>query len=309
MVLLSSLFLLAGTASASRGVPAAEPAGEATGETCSIATEPGSFIAVGEFGTNSSIADVIKVECNPEFSEGFVTISAEELYSRCDGDLYWAAPYEFGEYEEEAGAAKGLTKGKSKGKKNDVSDGSSFTVELDDDGNATAVVWGGPSCAAGSSLVSAHMDEAPYETVTTTFTVEPPKVTGGVTLKEGLANVAALPSSAIEDDFTSSVATIVNVEFPAAYAEQYININAAQLWERCLVPPYLTFVGPDGEYYGSGEEINGVQLDDDGNAFIVLIGSASCAQGSSQIEASLERAPYYTVTTHFTVEAPQTTPF
>jgi len=299
MVLLSSLFLLAGTASA-RSHAAAEEG--STAEQCLIKTEPGSFVAQGEFGTNSSVADVVEIECNPELSEAYVTISSEELYSRCDGDLYWADPYEFAELEEEGELAKGLKKGKSKSKKKDApTDGSNFTVELDDDGNATAVVWGGPSCAAGTSLVSAHLDEAPYETFTNTFTVEAPKVTA--------PGVTATPKAAIEDDFTSSVATIVDVEFPSVYAEKYVNINAAQLYDRCLVPPYLTFIGPDGEYYGSGEEISGVQLDDDGNAFIVLIGSASCASGKSMIEASLESRPYTTYTTEFEVLPPQTTTY
>jgi len=47
-----------------------------------------------------------------------------------------------------------------------------------------------------------------------------------------------------------------------------------------------------------------VTLDDDGNAFVVLLGGASCAAGTSLIEAGLEVAPYTTYTTTFTVEAP-----
>ena len=46
-------------------------------------------------------------------------------------------------------------------------------------------------------------------------------------------------------------------------------------------------------------------LDNDGNAFAVLIGNSSCAAGTSMIEASLENAPYTTYTTEFTVEPPQ----
>jgi hypothetical protein len=296
LVLVSSLFLLAGTASAARK-PAAEEGSELA---CKVTTEPGSFIAQGEFGTNSSIADVIEVECNPELSESIVTLSSEELYSRCQGDLYWADPYEFAELEEGVEAARGLKKGKrTKSKKNEAVDGPNFQVELDDDGNATAVVWGGPSCAAGQSLVSAHLVEAPYDTFTTSFTVDAPKPTA--------TGVEVFPKSEVEDDFTSSVASIVNVEFPSVYAEHYVNINAAQLYDRCLVPPYLTFIGPDGEYYGSGEEISGVQLDNDGSAFLVMIGSASCASGPSEIDASLEAKPYTTVSTEFTILPPQPT--
>ena len=48
-------------------------------------------------------------------------------------------------------------------------------------------------------------------------------------------------------------------------------------------------------------------LDNDGNAFVVLVGNSSCAAGTSLIEASLENAPYTTYTTNFTVEPPQPT--
>ena len=88
-------------------------------------------------------------------------------------------------------------------------------------------VAGGPSCAAGESLISAHLVEAPYETFTTNFTVLPPAPT--------TPGVSVTPASSIEDDFTSSVVTIANVEFPPVYAEHYVNINASQLYDRCLV--------------------------------------------------------------------------
>ena len=48
------------------------------------------------------------------------------------------------------------------------------TVRLDNDGNAFAVVLGGGSCAAGSSLIEATLEQAPYTTYTGTFTIEPP---------------------------------------------------------------------------------------------------------------------------------------
>ena len=48
-------------------------------------------------------------------------------------------------------------------------------MQLDNDGNATVIVLGGPSCAAGESLISAHMEAAPYTTATTGFTVLPPR--------------------------------------------------------------------------------------------------------------------------------------
>ena len=50
-----------------------------------------------------------------------------------------------------------------------------------------------------------------------------------------------------------------------------------------------------------------MKLDNDGNAFVVLFGSQSCAAGSSMIEASLENAPYTTYTTEFEIEPPRPT--
>ena len=55
------------------------------------------------------------------------------------------------------------------------------------------------------------------------------------------------------------------------------------------------------------EELIGVKLDNDGNAFVVLFGADSCAAGPSMIEASLENAPYTTYTTTFEVEPPMPT--
>ena len=52
------------------------------------------------------------------------------------------------------------------------------------------------------------------------------------------------------------------------------------------------------------EELIGLKLDNDGNAFVVLFGTASCASGPVMIEASLENAPYTTHTTMFEVEPP-----
>jgi hypothetical protein len=55
-------------------------------------------------------------------------------------------------------------------------------------------------------------------------------------------------------------------------------------------------------------EVQGVELDNDGNAFVIAIGDASCAPGASLIEADLEAKPYTTFTNPFTIEAPRPTP-
>jgi hypothetical protein len=175
-------------------------------------------------------------------------------------------------------------------------------VQLDDDGNATVAIWGGPSCASGESLVSAHLEEAPYTTVTTAFTVVAPKVTTpGVTTL-----VPNWSSSQVENDTDSTVATIVQVEFPAVYAEKDVNISAEQLFDSCQLAPHVIWIGPNLKTVSAKESVK-VKLDDDGNAFVVLFGYASCAAGPSEIEASLEVAPYTTYSTIFTVIPPEET--
>jgi len=287
-VLALSLFVLSATASAhttrhKRATPRTDPIGEETAspETCVINTLPDSFMDQGEFGTASSIADVIEVECEPVYAEHWVRISATELYSRCDDRLYWTTPTEPFHFS---------------------TSGPSFKVELDNDGNATAVVLGGPSCAAGESLVSAHLESAPYTTVTTAFTVLPPRVTD--------PEVIATPENKVEGEEYSDVATIVQVEFPPVFAEEPVNINAAQLYARCKEDYRLDWIvmGTTGpKPLATHAEEATVWLDNDGNAFVVLFGNYSCAAGTSMIEASLENAPYTTMTTTFTVEPPRPT--
>lgn len=286
-VLALSLFVLSGTAFAhttrhKRATQHSAGVDETPSpETCVIHTLPNSFMDQGEFGTASSVADIIEVECEPVYAEQSVKISATELWSRCDDKLYWTTPTKPFYFS---------------------SSGPSFTVELDNAGNATAVVLGGPSCAAGQSLVSAHLETAPYTTVTTGFTVLPPKVTESA--------VTASPESKVEGEEYSDVATIVQVEFPPVFAEEPVDINAAQLYARCKEDYRLDWavMSPSGPtVLATHSEEATVSLDNDGNAFVVLFGNYSCAAGPSLIEASLENAPYTTMTTTFTVEPPRST--
>lgn len=280
---------LASTASAARKththrvlVHTTSPAGTAAPETCVVLTEPGSFMDTGEFEAASSIADLIAVECEPVYAEKYVRISATELYNRCDHRLGWTEGVPLGEAKFE--------------------NAPSFRIKLDNDGNGGAIVFGGPSCAAGESLVSAHLESPPYTTVTTGFTVLPPGVTP--------VGVTAEPSIAVEGEETSSLATIVKVEFPPVFAEEEVDINASQLYARCHKGPKLAFVPADGGVEGEtvtfGEETT-VKLDNDGNAFVVLAAGESCASGEVLIEASLVNAPYTTYTTTLKVEPPVST--
>ena len=231
-----------------------------------------SMVEMGFGATESSIADVIQVECRPIYSQSRVTITADELNSRCHDTLSWYSP--------------------SSG----TGTGESFDVILDNDGNATATVWGGPSCAAGTSLITASLDVPPFTTVTTTFTVLAPRnTTPGVT---------AHPSTEVEDATTSSVATVIQVEFPSVQAEQIVKISTPELNARCAGG--VTWVGPDEVVLGTGASTF-VQLDDNGNAFVVALAGPSCASGTSTIEASLVNAPFTTYTTTFKILSPRPT--
>jgi hypothetical protein len=265
MVMVSSMFLLAGTASANNHNPA----------DCQIKTLP-SFVDQGEFGEHSSIADIVEVQCSAEFAGTSVKLSSQQLYNRCQNSLAWIqySPYR-------------ITWGASIGK-----------VTLDDNGHAVVAVEGGPGCAEGESIISAHMEVSPGQTVMEDFTVYAPHPTA--------KGVFALPSAQSEDNTDSSVATIVEVEFPAKYAEQPVNISDEQLFTQCQLDPHLTWIGPDGgkSLFKQGVENVTVKLDNDGNAFVVLLGEESCFSGESVIEASLEKAPYTSYTTTFKVRPP-----
>ena len=144
VVLASSCFSLAGTASAHGTAPTPTTTSKAT---CVVESLP-SFVAQGEFGASATAADIIQVECNPEvYGTGSpIRITANQLFSRCNGKLTWIVPNPFSR-----------------------SEGNGVTVKLDADGNATVAVVAGPECQVGESLVSAHMLLEPFETFTTPF--------------------------------------------------------------------------------------------------------------------------------------------
>jgi hypothetical protein len=266
-VLASSLFLLAGSASA-----------QATNGTCVVHSLP-SFVAQGEFANTATVADVIEVECNPTIygTGSKMKITAHQLYSRCKDDLTWIIPNPY-----------------------DKVSGQGVSVALDADGNATVAVLSGPGCQAGESLVTAHMEEEPFESFTTSFTILSP-----VTTTPG---VFALPSHQVEDAGSSGVATIIQAEF-AGGSEKEVHIGSEEFYHRCRVAPHLHWIGIDGGETNDVPEVTNVPLDDDGNGFVIAVGDSSCAEGSSLIEADLESKPFQTYTTNFLIEAPRPTEF
>jgi len=223
---------------------------------------------------HSSIGDIIQVECKPIYSEAYVTIDATQLSNACQNTLVWTSPPNL----------HGGTPGPQ------------YTVQLDNDGNAIAVVAGGPSCAPSTDRISASLQAPPFTTVATSFTILPPANTS--------PGVTANPKSIVEDSVYSAVATVVQVEFPSVYAEKYVTIKSDELNTRCN--DTLSWFGPEGVFIANGPEAT-VQLDNNGNAFAFAIGGPSCASGRSTITADLTTVPYTTEVGYFTILSPRPT--
>jgi hypothetical protein len=237
-----------------------------------------SFIDQGIEAHASSVADIVEIECNPSEYDGKIRISDVELYDRCAKNLSWSPTNEFKSTE-----------------------GPATEATLDDDGSATVVLWGGPNCKPGETQIVVDQVGYPNETYMTPFTVLPPEETA-----EG---VYALPASQVEDSVNSSVATIVEVEFPSI-VESKVAVDAEQLFARCKRAPHAIWVGPDEELIKGEGRIEGesaLETDDDGNAFVVLLGASSCQPGKVLISASLEEDPFTTLNTTFTIESPRPT--
>jgi hypothetical protein len=267
-VIASSFLLLAGTASNAAAAP---------GPSCTVKSLP-SFVAQGEsqFGTPAMVADVIEISCNPSvYSTGLpVSVSADQLYKRCGGNLKWIDP------NDEGSPKWGY--------------GSSFDeIHLDVDGNANVVAIGGPQCMPGESLITLDQEKPPYETFTTSFQVLPSKPTA-----EGLT---ILPESQVEDANSSGVIAIAEVEMPEA-GEEAVRIGAPQLYDRCHGGFYIIGQGPD-QWTNGKELLDAIHLDNDGNGFAILKGTDSCLSGSSLIEADGEEN-YVTLKADFQIEQP-----
>jgi hypothetical protein len=243
--------------------------------TCVIRSLP-SFTAQGEGALMATVADIVEVECDPMIygTGSKITITATQLYERCGKDVSWYVPNPFS-----------------------VVAGKGVSVALDADGNATVALIAGPNCQAGESLVSAHMEETPFETFTTDFTVLAPGTT-----PQGLF---AMPSAQVEDALSSGAATIVEAEFNEG-SEKTLRVASEELYDRCRIAPHLHWIKIDRSET-TGPEVTGVPLDNDGNGFVIAVGDESCAPGRSLIEGDLEQKPFSTETAEFTILPPQPT--
>jgi hypothetical protein len=312
LALIGSMLLMAGTASAhSTAVPAGEKAEAAN---CKIYTLPG-LMRQGEFGNVGSVGDIVNVECNPAVFPGgtVVELSDAQLQSRCLGltggkeffhGVGWVNPNEF---------SKGTPA---------IAVGNSIKVELDGDGNVNVALIAGPNCAVGGTVISGHTEvgkgNTTVESFAAGFAVEPAKPSPeGATL---------MPKEQVEDEESSSVATLLQVEFPSSEAK--VRVAAPELFSRCEVAPFglpeakVIWVRPDftGIPVGIGKELAGgiaveaggqeaLKTDNDGNAFVIALGAESCKPGKSYFEVDEEASPFTTEEPSFTILPPQPTEF
>lgn len=232
------------------------------------------FVDQGAGKEARSVADIVDVSCEPLYAGASVQLSARELYARCEKKLAWSVPSPYAQPVR----------------------GDAFKVTLDEDANATVVFWAGPGCAPGEALISAHLEESPYSTVTTTFTILPPQETE--------PGMTALPNSAVEST-NRSAATILELEFPASDGGKYVSVTAPALERRCGAGPKVVWVGAGARLLSAGKEsVDKVKLDSNGNAFVAVLAGASCETGESVIVATLEESPYTEYTTSFTLLPP-----
>jgi hypothetical protein len=254
----------------------------------------------GEFKQVGDVGDIVELECNPAVYPGGtpVEIGDAQLFSRCSlsgGTITWVDPNEFS-----TGAEK-------------TSTGRATVVELDGNGNANVALVAGPNCAVGDTVISAHTQtgngNTTVESFAAGFAVEAAKPT-----PEG---VTVLPPSQVEDEGSSSVATLVQVEFGSTEAK--VRVAAPELFSRCEVPPHLTWLRPNGEVVAGIKELAGgtateptggesLRTDDDGNAFVIVLGTSSCKPGKSYFEVDLEESPFTTEEPSFSILPPQPTP-
>jgi hypothetical protein len=309
LVLISSLLLMAGSASAHATVVPADEKAEAAN--CTIHSLPG-LMRQGEFTTVGSVGDIVTVECNPAVFPGGtpLEISDAQLNSRCLGlgngephGIIWENPNEFS-----AGHFA-------------ITEGPAIKVELDGNGNVNVDLVAGANCAVGGTVISGHTEpgkgNTTVESFATGFAVEP--------AKPSTEGVKVMPSTEVEDEASSSVATLIQVEEGSTEAK--VRVAAPELFSRCEVAPFglaeekVSFLrpGPAIGTYGIGKELAGgtavvptageaLKTDNDGNAFVIVFGGESCKPGKSYFEVDEEEAPFNTEEPSFTILAPQPTP-
>jgi ribosomal protein L31 len=243
-----------------------------------------------EIQVSAVFSPVIQVEANPSFAGDPVVISSSQLAASCGGIIFLSV--ETGTITE--------------------SPTNTFTVYLDDDGNADVIMSGLGNCAPGDNTVDASLEVAPYYTALTDYVnypdvVTPPGVFGLPLPSE--VEVGDSPLSGNSDVYAS-----FDVEAPPVYAEENAEISDTQLESSCGGGYF--WIGANGLLAAAGPVGPGVaqtitppvvaQLDDDGNTGVVFLG-ISCAATTTTVIADVDAGTHPTYTSTFTVDAPQVT--
>jgi hypothetical protein len=235
-----------------------------------VTVAPNPLVETGQ----SEIHAIVQVEANDQFANDNVFIYSQQLVNSCGSVVF----------------------SQNQGRNTSVNLGTSATVLLDNDGNAT-VELSGTDCAPGSSVLEADLVKAPYFTATTTLVANPPVPT--------TAGVTGYPNPEVETgDGTltgSNVYAVFYFEDNPVYAETPVEISSAQLQNRCVGETW------DAGNNGSGNATGGTTtLDDDGNA-VFLFEGISCAPGDSTVIADLMGGTHDTFATTFTISPPTPT--
>jgi hypothetical protein len=226
-----------------------------------ITVSPNPLIEAGP----GDIQAVVQVSTTELLAGAHVNISSIELDSSCRGGVTFTS------------IAPGATAPTSS---------DPIQVTLDGDGNA-AVMMNAYECAAGTSFVEADLAATPFYTALTKVDVLPPQNTlHGVTGYPSDEIITGNSPASGESDFYA----VFYVEAPSVYAEQYVEIQANELVDRCGLGSY--WVSNEGSSTTNGT-VSGssstwtAQLDDNGNAVFGFFG-ASCASGTSTVLADIE---------------------
>ena len=143
------------------------------------------------------------------------------------------------------------------------------------------------------------MNAAPYTTATATLTALPPAPTPEPT-------ITATPNPEVETgdggpgDPESQIYVTFLIEENPVYAEQTVDVEASQLFNRCAKA---------GWYVGTTfipSSTAAVALDNDGNAVLQFFG-ISCAAGDSTVTADLTVGTHDTFSTVFVISPPAVT--
>jgi len=161
---------------------------EPRSRTPAVAALPGAQI---EESTQGSVATIIDAAFGSGEAGAQVRISNEQLRARCGAapHLVWVGPGG-NLLASETGEVLGVT--------------------LDEKGNAFVVALGGGSCAPGASLIEVDLENAPFTTYTSVFTIGSPTPqclsnSGTVKLTPGLTGKAAVQTAKISGTLTRCI--------------------------------------------------------------------------------------------------------